>query len=368
MKRKIFLIAIIFMSIQITLCSCGIREEESNIDAYKDFEIKKAENVFDNYIQALTKNDYEKAKSYFSQDLLKNYRDESDKTLVVTGGVIESKNKISDYGVLKAKITSSNMAKPYCCLDENIFKIVKEGNEYKIAEISSKNIAEAFLEGNKIRYRKNGDIHDFLLLRKDSIPKYGFSATDKNKTGRMIVPINNYGNINFSYDGDIMTFSTFYDNSYVSIVRIDQSLAVQGKEADGTGEQPDAKTSDVAIEKPIGKEINTLDILKESMVEKTMFSQDQQYVAVQYETKDKQKGIRIYNIDNYNMISYSFEDNFKTDDINLTIDKFENNKFYFSATFKTDAKNKETYKELAGYWQLDLKNFKAKKIYKSSDS
>ena len=43
-----------------------------------------------------------------------------------------------------------------------------------------------------------------------------------------MVPIKEFSSINFSYEGEKLAVSTYNKNSFIGIVNIDESLAVQG--------------------------------------------------------------------------------------------------------------------------------------------
>ncbi len=109
--------------------------------------------------------------------------------------------------------------------------------------------------------------------------------------------------MSLSYSENFIAISTYDKNSYIGIITIDESKAVQGGQDQGEqgnqGDQGGAgggeagqKETDIMEEigeKPIGKEISSLDLLKGSKIDFMVFSPDEKFIAVQYETSDKTK-------------------------------------------------------------------------------
>src|SRR3712207_8328294 len=75
-------------------------------------------------------------------------------------------------------------------------------------------------------------------------------------------------------------------------------------------------------EKPVGKEIVALDILKDSKIEYMVFSKDEKLIAVQYDTNNKSKNIRIYYVNSGDLIPYIFEENYPIDKVNVKFVSF----------------------------------------------
>ena len=57
-------------------------------------------------------------------------------------------------------------------MDEYSIKIVKDGAEYKIGEITNTQQTEAFIEGTGIRYRDKSNVKTSLIIDVSGIPKY----------------------------------------------------------------------------------------------------------------------------------------------------------------------------------------------------
>ncbi|SUY59123.1 putative phage head-tail adaptor [Clostridium sporogenes] len=177
--------------------------------------------------------------------------------------------------------------------------------------------------------------------------------------------------MSLSYSENFIAISTYDKDSYIGIITIDESKAVQGGQdqedqggqggAEGgeTGQQGTDIMEEIG-EKPIGKEISSLDLLKGSKIDFMVFSPDEKFIAVQYETSDKTKNIRIYQADSANIIPFKMEDKFPLSKVNVTLSSFATDSVIFNVSSKE--KNDKNIAEFIGKWQLDLKEFKVKKM------
>ncbi len=180
--------------------------------------------------------------------------------------------------------------------------------------------------------------------------------------------------MSLSYSENFIAISTYDKNSYIGIITIDESKAVQGGQDQGDqggqGEQGGAgggetrqEATDIMEEigeKPIGKEISSLDLLKGSKIDFMVFSPDEKFIAVQYETSDKTKNTRIYQADSAEIIPFKMEDKFPLNKVNVTLSSFATDSIIFNVSSKE--KNDKNLTEFIGKWQLDLKEFKVKKM------
>ncbi len=154
--------------------------------------------------------------------------------------------------------------------------------------------------------------------------------------------------MSLSYSENFIAISTYDKNSYIGIITIDESKAVQGGQDQGEqgnqGDQGGAgggeagqKETDIMEEigeKPIGKEISSLDLLKGSKIDFMVFSPDEKFIAVQYETSDKTKNIRIYQADSADIIPFKMEDKFPLDKVSVTLSSFATDSIIFNVSSK----------------------------------
>ena len=354
MSIIVLILAIIFFAVG---CSSSNNEESM---AENPFDIKSATVIVNKYMNDLMKNDMENAKKIYSNKLLKKSNYIQNTNLLIKGYNVEEVSELGNEGIFKISVTRSDFTKAYAGLDEYKITIIKEGIDYKIDEIESSPVKEAKLEDKGIRLKSKTNVKSYLIIDDAGLPVYAFSKDDKSNVEKISVPRDNYGILAFSYMGDSIAISTFDRNSYVGLVQIDESLESQTT-GDSTGsKQATGGSSTPAKEAPIGKEIISLDIIKDSKIEFMTFSLDEKFVAVQYNKTGKGKCLRLYKTSSGELISYNFEEKFPVNYVEITFSSFDKDVINFTVSQKANAP--ETASEYVGKWQLNLKDFTAKKI------
>lgn len=247
-------------------------------------------------------------------------------------------------------------------LDEYVIKVVKDGAEYKISEASSTPEKEAFVEGIGIRYRDKKNIKTNLIIDKAGLPKYVYSREDEAQLFKILVPTKGFSSINFDYQGERLAISTYNENTFIGIVNIDESLAVQGGNSNGQqGSQPEGGGSEViAKEKPIGKELITVDLLLKSKVDFMTFSLDEKFLLVQYIKEDLGKCIKVYRTDNGSSIPVNFEKDYPIAKVEIIFSSFGEDAVNFEVIPKLGLSSSEA--DIIGTWKLSLKNFTLQKL------
>ncbi|WP_369868709.1 MULTISPECIES: hypothetical protein [Clostridium] len=359
---------IVFFCIIISISGCGLNRGNNTKNASNNFDMKSAANTADNYMKYLMKNDMENAKKLYSKDLLKNEPNMTGRNLRILGYNLTDSSEVGKSGILKMKVARADLSKPFAALDEYSIKVIKEGNDYKIDETNNVTDREAFVEKNKLKMRNKNDVSINIVTDIRSMPNYVFSKDDKANVYKVPVPKSNFGIINFSYDGDRMAVVTYSKDSYIGIIRINESMQTQSQDSDeqggGSSEQGnsggDQQNDQKEENKPIGKDITDLDVLKDSKVEFLTFSPDEKFIAVQYSSDTIGNCIRVYKTDSGDMISYKFEKEFPLNKVNVIFSSFDEGILSFDVVSKNN--NNEELPKIIGEWELDLRNFKAVKI------
>ncbi|EKX80192.1 phage head-tail adaptor [Clostridium botulinum CFSAN001628] len=316
----------------------------------------------------------EGAQKLYSKKLKKDKIKKENKDVKIKGYTTEEINEVGKSALFVAKVVSVNVKEPYTSVEEYKIRVIKEENEYKIDEVNISIDKEAFTKNNRIRYRNKNNVKTELIIKPSTLPDYAYAKDDKANIEKLIVPKKNIGPMSLSYSENFIAISTYDENSYIGIITIDESKAVQGGQDQGDqgsqGDQGGAgggetgqKGTDIMEEigeKPIGKEISSLDLLKGSKIDFMVFSPDEKFIAVQYETSDKTKNIRIYQADSADIIPFKMEDKFPLSKVNVTLSSFATDSIIFNVSSKE--KNDKNSNEFIGKWQLDLKEFKVKKM------
>ncbi|MCM8709519.1 hypothetical protein M2651_00590 [Clostridium sp. SYSU_GA19001] len=334
-----------------------------------DFEIKVAQNVVDVYMKALMKEDFQGAKKLYSKELTQKTQESGKSELKVKGYSIEETSEIGKTGFFKIKVARMNLSEPIAALDEAIIKVIKEGAEYKINEVKNETEKEAFLENHALRVRSKNNIKTNLLIDPSSFPQYIFAKDDKGNLSKQAVPRNSFSVINFGYEGERIAISTYNKDSYAGIIKIDESMATQGGADSGGSEESEGQQGGksggqqggaMAREKPIGKELISLDLFKNAKIQFMSFSIGEKFIVVQYEKSDKGKCIRVYNTDSGELIPVKFEEKYPYGKVEVVFSSFDKDALNYEVIQKD--MNDKTLQEQAGKYKLDLKEFKIKKL------
>ncbi|WP_434293874.1 head-tail adaptor protein [Clostridium botulinum] len=365
---------IIFLIFTTTISLFGCKKNKEDTKVTNDFDIKIATNLLNSYMESLIEENMEGAQKLYSKKLKKDKIKKENKDVKIKGYTTEEINEVGKSALFIAKVVSVNVKEPYTSVEEYKIRVIKEENEYKIDEVNISIDKEAFTKNNRIRYRNKNNVKTELIIKPSTLPDYVYAKDDKANIEKLTVPKKNIGPMSLSYSENFIAISTYDKNSYIGIITIDESKAVQGGQDQGDqgsqGDQGGAgggetgqKGTDVMEEigeKPIGKEISSLDLLKGSKIDFMVFSPDEKFIAVQYETSDKTKNIRIYQADSADIIPFKMEDKFPLSKVNVTLSSFATDSIIFNVSSKE--KNDKNSNEFIGKWQLDLKEFKVKKM------
>lgn len=365
-KLLIYILSIILM---FSLFGCKKEESKKEEEQEKEkFVIKAATNIVEVYMRDLIMEDVENVKKHLSEELLKGNKFFEENEMKLKGFNIEEVNEIGESGIFKLKAVRVNIKEPNTSLDEYTIKVIKEGEEYKISDIVFMTDREAFLENGKIRIRIKDNVKTNLLIDKSGVPLYAFPQDDKAKINKLLVPKQNFGALCFSYTGNSVGLVTKDDSdSFVSIVNIDETLAVQGENgggaggAGGGGSQGDGGLQIDMGEKetPIGKEVVSVDLLKNCMVDFMVFTNDEKYLIVQYTQKDVGKNVRVYKTDSGDIIDIKFEDIYPLDKVDVKFSSTDKDSIIYEVVSK-DEENMDN--EYIGKWKLNLEEMKTEKL------
>jgi hypothetical protein len=197
------------------------------------------------------------------------------------------------------------------------------------------------------------------------MPQYVYSKDDGGMAFKLETPLNNFGNITFSYKGDSLGVTSYGKDVFVGIVKIDETLATEGTESQsgssgGASAGAGGNSSLMAKEKPIGKEIVTLDYLKNSKADFMVFSQDEKFIMLQYTKLGAWNCLRVYKSYNGELIPFKFEEKYVMDKIDIKYSSFGKDVLNYEVIPKSNAGKGEN--QLNGKWQLNLKDFTTKKL------
>lgn len=359
--KKIFFYSLIIISL-LTLFGCS--SQKINNDSNKDtFEVKTVTNLVTNYMNYLSREDYENCKRLYTKKLLKDVKPMDKSDLKIKGYKITEMNQVGNYGVFKIRVCRMNLNKAQSSLDEYSIKVIKEEEEYKIDEVQNEVKNESYSLINQIRIKSKNNVSNNLLIDDYGLPQYAFSKDDKADVEKVLVPKGNYGVMNFDYEGNSIAITLNNKNSFLGIVNIDESVAVQGgnDNSGNGGAQSSGGSSDInAKEKPVGKDITTIDLIKDAKIDYMIFSPSEKFIMAEYTKLNRGKCIRVYYNDSGNMIPYKFEDKYSLDKFDILFSSFDKNILFYEVIAKGKISKED--ESLLGKWKMDLDVFEPIKL------
>ncbi len=360
------LIVIMLVAVSSTLTSCTKSKKEDKTDNSSGFDIKAASNVADTYMKYLMKDDLENAKKLYSKELSKNLSLQENKNLKIVGYNVSETNEVGKAGLFKIKVSRSDLNNSFTSVDEYSMKISKENTDYKIKETNNTVQKEVFTDGDQIRIKNKNNASTNLVIDMDGLPTYVFPRDDKSNIDKIKVPKSKFGVINLAYSGESLAISSYDKDVFIGVVKVDETLAVQGedkKDDQGKG-GGDSKAKDSGgskgKEKPVGKEVVALDILKDSKVQFSNFSPGEKFLTVQYIKPSSGKCIRVYKTDGGDIIPFKFEEKYPLDKVDVVFSSYDKENLNFDVIPKVEGDKSAS--AVIGKWQLSLKDFKAKKV------
>ncbi|WP_142413529.1 hypothetical protein [Hathewaya massiliensis] len=346
--------------------SCSKSKKEENSDENK-FQMKSAVNIVENYMGYLSNEDYKNAKKLYTKELEEKSKDMGENKLKIKGYNMENISEVGRSALIEMKVTRSSETSSEAFLDNYAIKVIKEKSEYKISEIKYNPEKEGFNEKKQIRQRSKKNVKTDLVTEMGSLPNYFFPKDDGGNIYKVPVTKDEFGPIQFSYSGDKIAVSTKGENPYIGVIAIDDTLAVQGSGAGGggggdksEGQQGDQEGKSTGMkEKPVGKEIVSLDILKGSSIEFLVFSQDEELLLCQYKSSGG-KIFRIYKAGSGEMVPIDFKSIFPVDKVDLVYDSFNKDILNFEVKKRDGINSSDT--SILGKYKLDLKEFNITKL------
>ncbi|MCY6371990.1 hypothetical protein [Clostridium ganghwense] len=363
MKKYISYILVLFMFFSFIGCSKKKVEEVKEKD---NFDIKMASVTVDNYVKLIKNENYELGNKLLSETVKTEQASLTKNDLKILGHKILEMSESDGEGIFKVEIVKCNLNKPETLITESQMTVIKEGMEYKIDKIANSVKKEIFYKNKMLRMRKEKEVETNLVIDMQGLPKYAYAKDDKAKMKIQIVPKSEFGVAEFGYEGNKIAITTYDANTFIGILTLDDTMVTQGNdEQKGEGEgkgQKEGAPGAILKEKPIGKQLLACDVLNNSDVEIMMFSMDEKLLAVQYKTRDNSKRcIRIYNVGSGELIPTMFEEEYPLNKVQVLLQEFQKEKMLFSIIPKTEADKDNEY---VGNWEMDLKEFKLKKIVK----
>lgn len=361
MKKYISYILVIFMFFSFIGCS---EKKVENVKEKENFDIKEASVTVDKYVKLIKNEDFASCNKLLSDNMKTKEESLTKNELKIMGHQILEMSEANGEGNFKVQIIKSNLNTPETIITESMITVIKKGMDYKIDKIDNSIKKEIFYRDKMLRIRKEKDVDTNLVIDIQGLPKYAYSKDDKAKMKIETVPKSNFGVIEFGYEGNKVAMTTFDANTFVGILMLDDTMITQGKneQTGQQGEQQESVGGKVLKEVPIGKQLLACDILNNSDVEAMMFSMDEKFLVVQYKTRDNSKRcMRVYSVSSGELIPVMFEEEYPLSKVQVVFEEFQKEKMLYKVIPKIEVEKDNEY---IGKWEIDLKEFKLKKIEK----
>lgn len=370
-------LSIILMLLLLLSMSCSKNNVEQNTILGK-FNIDKAIKTVDDYMIAVMKNDVNLQNKLYSSKLKKISDTKNRENLIVSGYKFDEITQAGDMGIMQVKVSEINSNVPYASLKTETFKVIKEDNSYRIKGIDTQNEKELFVSGinnDQIRLRTKNNVKTNLVTNFDGMPKYYYSQNDKTKNEKIPISMDEFGLVGLSYDGNSGFITTKGKNPYIEIVNFDESMATQGGTSGtsgqgqgggtsgaGTGSGGGSTENDIVPEKPIGKEIVSLDVIPNAIIKNSIYSLNNRYLVIQYSKNNSGNTLKMYKCKDGDDIPFDFEKNYPIDKVDLTIINFVKSGFIYRVTPRAAYVNDKSLKNIVGTWEIDTDKFKVKSV------
>lgn len=364
MKKKFcsfFSMAILVVLLSAMFSSCLSKDKEpekTDIDVFKS---KEVINFVDSYMDCLFKGEYSKAES-MHLDGDSSFQKPEDNLKIMGWNTGEVSNAV-DGAMVKVMVCKNSEENAVSILERHDINVEKHNGEYKIKSIKISKEEESFKEGENLRIRQKNNVKTNLLIDKSGLPQYVYPKDDKEKIKEtQISPQSEFALSSFNYSGEKIAVSSEDKDAFISIIKLEEDLKVQGKadsmDKNKNGDNSNDNKNNVR-EIPIGKEIIPLDIIRDSKVELLIFSKDEKFLAVQSKDSEGATRVRCYNSDSGDIVLEDLDEEFPYDKYNLFFEGFDESNLYLSAREKSydDLENKV----LPISVKINLKDFKIEK-------
>lgn len=369
---KKILTAVISLMLVFNVVGCKQQTQKQQKKEEKEkFDINIATNILETYMGYLNTGDMESAKKLLSDKVTKKGVNSYNTDLKILGYKTDEVNEVGRSGMFRVKVARSVSGKPTALLDNYSIKVEMEKKDYKITEINVKPEKEAFAEGIGIRMKDKTNAKTNLIIDSSGIPGYTYPKDDNAKINKAPVPKGNFGIAVFNYSGERLAITTHDGDSYIGVVKIDETQASQGGGGGaggggggGGGGAGAGSTGGGSVtivkEPPIGKDITSMDLIKDSTIDMLSFSQEEKHLVVQYKLKNGSTTLRLYDVDSGDLADFDFQKKYPPENVDVMFSSFDKDALNFEVKEKAATGKEHT--ELLGKWQLSLKDYKVKRL------
>ncbi|MBL4931404.1 hypothetical protein [Clostridium paridis] len=373
MKRAISIFIIFIISISLIAC----KKSKNNLDsasADAGFDYVKSEQLANQYIDYLSKNDFTNLRRISTPDLNGNNKNiEKKGNPIITYKKRDTKETGKNIYYMY-RVVKSSPDGPNGSLDNYAVKIDKsESGEYQIDDVQSSTELEVYSQDSFLRVKYRDDVRGYLLMRLSNFPREIYPKINKAPIYKENIVPKEFGVASIAYEGKKVAITAKDgDKTILGIVEIDEEekKKASGEVGDSSGvgagggsgaggASSGAETSGI-LETPIGKKIVTLDIYTDKKVDMMIFGKDEENIIVQHSDKSGRKGINIYKANSGDVLDIKFDENFPKNMYNLVVKNVNDYKLYFKVEPIDGVKGVR--QDVLGEYSVGLKDSKIEKL------
>ena len=353
MIKKQLAISSILMIVFFSLISCTNNKETMSYENYL-FDLIYGRKITTEYLRSIIDEDIDKANSLCLEELVAKNKELKSGVSKITSFQLYKSVEGSNYGYYIYDVIRANNDEPKTDLERCILKVIKNGDNYKISEIKSQVQKQLYIKGESLRIVGENGVDSNLVIDMSNIPNEAYLKENAIMIYKENVPKEEFGEIGIGFMGNKIAISTQNSkNSYICITIIDDS-SMSGSGIEVSGDTSIGNSQEI-IEKPIAKQLISLDLLNNSKINELIFSKNDQNLSVNYSINGVDR-MNIYNTDSGSIVSLRLEETFPVESYNTVAKYFEGNSIVVNVSSTTSDSSKD------GEYIIDLETLEIEKL------
>lgn len=261
-----------------------------------------------------------------------------------------------DFIFLNYIVTRGNDKGDSIGLDSYDLKVIKNAEVYSVKEVKAKNTKQVYVDNNTLRILDQDVGESQLFLRRKDLPKEIYSKGNELMIDKEKVPQGELSMLAIGFEGNKVALVVKSENKeFIALAMAKESTVTVAKESKGDSSDVKNTGTDILIERPTVEKIIPYDLIKDSNIEKLVFTNDDAELIVQINSKGV-SSLKSYRNPSGELIPIDLESRFPKDKYQIKIDRV-NEVGNFIKIIAIDSGEEEEY-------SLDLKEMKVKKINK----
>lgn len=322
---------------------------------------KQAVKVVENYMGYIAANDFENARKLCDSELANKTQDLYNSQLEIVDYLVGDISQAGGSVITRVKVNRIKRGVPRADIDSFVIKVSKkDGENYEIQDVKASIVGEAYDEGGTLKAISADDPKAKPVVKLNNLPKDMYPKSNKANILKKAVPTKQFGAINYSISGKRMAISTKDDkSSYIAILEIEEAVPTIADKKEG-GEGKEEEKEGKEEEKPIAKKVKSVDIYDNAYANAMIFSQDDNYLAVEYIEQGSGRRLKIYGASETNLVDANFDKLFPKDKYEVVFSKFGKSEVFFDV--KALKNSKDSRQDVIGKYKLDIKDLKIVKL------